>query len=149
MDPIHDDCYLRLWRDRSVSNTLAYFGLFEGMGDNSISQMLGVRKMLIEKQTKSEGKKVTETDHKRAQTSGLVVMTNVTSLGFHHPLFGPPSDPARVHVYCNCCDTVNPMSDSQTCVECGKTFCLDCMSNIVEVPQMSWQDKVPSKSYGG
>ena len=130
LDPIHDDCYLKLWRDRSVGNTLAYFGFFEGLGDNSISQMIGVRKMLQEKQAKSEGKKAAEVDRKRALTFGSMTMVNVNSIGFHNPLFSPPTDPWKIHVYCQCCDTVNVMSDSQMCLECNKIYCMDCMTKF-------------------
>lgn len=128
LDPIHDDCYIKMWRDFSVGNSLAYFGLFEGMGDNSISQMIGVRKMLLEKQAKSEGKKGNETDRKRAQTFGGLTMVTVYSVGFHHPLFSPSTEAWKVPAYCNCCDTVNVVSESQMCLECLKIYCGECMS---------------------
>jgi hypothetical protein len=127
-DPIHDDCYIRLWRERCITNTLTYFSLFEGMGDNSISQMISVRKILLEKQAKSEGKKTVENEKKRSQSLGALNVLRLHSFGFHHPLFSPPSDPWKIPIYCNCCDTVNMMSDSQTCPDCSKTFCCACIS---------------------
>jgi hypothetical protein len=128
LDPISDDCYTKYWRTQALDNTFLYCTLFETLPNNSITEMVGVRKMMLERQ--EDRKAGNQAFVRRATSISRDPSFRFVSLLFHHRLYCPVQDPRSTNVICWCCEGVVCQISSDICVMCEKIACQDCLVKL-------------------